>query len=764
MARGLVAQRPILKDIPPMNPNLPPIARALPGRRLAGAWLLAFLPALALAQAEPSDPHPRLFHEPHVIKAWKDLAGRSGTTVSGAVRRCEEIGGAPSRFRRDIYMGFDWAQHLQACLVAWKATDDVRHAKLAQTYFTALIDDLKEVGDGQGGDRAVQRDSGYAIRAHGPYTAIAYDWLSGAGLLDEATKERARQRFKAWTDWYLAKGYRARHPGNNYHAGYFLTAALVAIAQGGEAGPEGARFWRQVVDQAFGREMLPAARDGLLVGGDWGEGWQYAPLSVASYSLAARAVAKYGVDVKPLDAWLDDVALRHLHAQAPAGGETFVGGDTQATGPYIPPRLETLAAVIAGRASPASKAWMQAEIDRLKLTTTASGFVLFPALAEAERVAPVPYNQEARPTEFLARGTSVLYARSAWTPAATWFVAQCSKTIDVDHMPAAAGNFVLSRGADHAIVDPSPYGSLSSLTSNAPAIDTANLPPNYLPSQGYWSRATGFAWGVRLAGGELLARCDYSDQFRFREVASDVVPAQRDFVWLPHAAAAGDESAVLLVLDRARARAPGSQMHVRVRTLASLASSGPAAYEGTVGGTKLGVRLLDAPGATPELRAVPAGTCFDKARNYTRGNCDAARFAVNELRLRQPAAQARVAQLVTVGPKAAHDVKAELPAGLKGGLAWAVEAGERRWLVAVAPMSGTLRYGATGGPGLHVVLPNENGIAGRAVARREGAGCEVTVGPGPGSPKAGGPLLFELDGACAVRPVEARDIAGMPKR
>ena len=47
-----------------------------------------------------------------------------------------------------------------------------------------------------------------------------------------------------------------------------------------------------------------------------------------------------------------------------------------------------------------------------------------------------------------------------------------------------------------------------------------------------------------------------------------------------------------------------------------------------MGSTKLTVRVLDAPGATADMRAQPAGTCFDKARNYTRGNCDAARFAV----------------------------------------------------------------------------------------------------------------------------------------
>jgi len=235
----------------------------------------------AAAQSEPSGPHPRLFLDEQTQANLRDLARKSGTAVSAAVRRCREIESSPGSFARDGYMGLDWAQYLQTCLVAWKATGSEGAARTAIRYFRALLNDLQVVGDGKGGDSAASRDSGYAMRAHGPYTALAYDWLHDAPGVDAALLALARSRFKAWTGWYVANGYRARSPGTNYNAGYFFAATLIAVAQGGEAGDDGAKLWRHVVDSLFEKDLLPAMTDGALRGGDGGEVWQYTPPRVA---------------------------------------------------------------------------------------------------------------------------------------------------------------------------------------------------------------------------------------------------------------------------------------------------------------------------------------------------------------------------------------------------------------------------------------------------------------------------------------------------
>ena len=55
------------------------------------------------------------------------------------------------------------------------------------------------------------------------------------------------------------------------------------------------------------------------------------------------------------------------------------------------------------------------------------------------------------------------------------------------------------------IVDPSPYGSQSTLTSNAPTVASAQLPEDYIPSQGSWSEKTGYDFVTQRASG-VVAR------------------------------------------------------------------------------------------------------------------------------------------------------------------------------------------------------------------------------------------------------------------
>ncbi len=356
------------------------------------------------------------------------------------------------------------------------------------------------------------------------------------------------------------------------------------------------------------------------------------------------------------------------------------------------------------------------------------------------------------------RGTSVLFARSSWNPSAVWFVTQCSRTIDVDHMPAAAGNFVLSRGSDHLVVDPSPYGSLSSLTGNAPTIQSGHLPANYVPSQAYWSVRTGYSWATRLEGGELLARCDYADQYKFQERPSDIPLAQRDFVLMPWSAGADSESALLLVVDRARAKAASQNLHLRFRSPTLLKEQAPGRFAGTLGQSDLVIRPLRQSGGTPEVRDEARGSCFDQKKNYTRGNCDAARFDVSEMRQRIPGPSPVAVHLVEVGPKGASAAE---PARLaaRGASAWGFERGGRRWAVALADSAAPATYEAGDDEARHLVLPGEGG-AGQPVrvsARAIASGCEVALG-GKAGLELRMPAAFAMDKGCVVRALNGRSL------
>ncbi len=702
-------------------------------------------PVLAQELPEPRDAHPRLFAEPGVAESLAELGRERGTFVNRTIERCRVIGAEPQRFQTDGYMGLDWAQYLQACLIAYRATGNERFGATALVYFKALIDDLKNVGDGAGGDAAARRDSGFAMRALGPNSALAYDWLHDFPGVDEPLRARARQRFKAWTDWYLDNGYRARSAGTNYQAGYFFAATLIAVAQGGEAGADGAQLWNHVVDNLFRRDVLPAMRgDGVLVGGDWGEGWQYGPLSVAEYSLAARTMQRYGLDISDVESWLESLVMRHVYALAPGNrAQTFAVGDTESEVPYIAVRAESLAAVVAGPASAEVRGWAEAEMRRLRLYDETDGFPLFRSLAEAARVTPVDVPRGQWPQMYLAKGIGALYTRFSWSDSGVWFTALCSPVRDVDHMHPNAGNFVLSRGADDLIVDPSPYGTLSTLTSNAPTVESTVLPAEYVPSQAYWGAGTGFSW-IRQLGrsGVVAARCNYAPQYRVQDTPSDVPFAQRDFIAVP--ANAGQDVA-LVVVDRATTPNATRGLHLRFRALADLAESADG-YVGDIGATHMRIRTAATTQGAPELRRLPGSTCF--VDGYTRGNCDAARFPINEYRTRLDGPNPEAVHVIT----AAADDEPTVSVVSSGALRQiSIVFPDRELVVVVGDAAGQ----ALTLPARAVTLVLLDEPNGRAVAASVVAdGCRLSVSSAAAGTAAAGPFAAELAPDCSLTPAD----------
>jgi hypothetical protein len=691
----------------------------------------------AAAAAAPTPPHPRLILDDAVRAAWKKQAGQSGSPVARAVQACEQIAANPKEFTRDLYMGLDWAGYLQNCLVAWAATGKDAAANTAMTYFVAMVDDLQVVGDGKGGNNAARRDSGFAIRAMGPYTALAYDWLYSHPRMTPALRARARERFDAWTTWYLASGYRARSPATNYQAGYLAAATFIAIAQNGEAGERGDKLWHHVRDDLWGGDMARAFEPGgALDGGDWGEGWQYGPLSVAEYALAGRAMAQQGAAPARLRPWLDSVLKRHVHALSPGGG-VFVAGDTQAEVPNLAPAYLTLAAVALGDATPSSRAWAAHEIQRLNLADDPFGrkFALYGALASVVTPAPVP--RGSWPTSYLAAGIGNFYTRTSWNPDAVWTVIQCTRTIDVDHFHPNAGNVVFSRGADDLLIDPSPYGTLSSLTSNAPTVESAHLPDNYKPSQAFWSEKTGFKW-ARQAGGVTLARCDYADQYKFQDRPSDVPAAMRDIVVFPWD---GGKSTTMVVVDRARSGDAKRGLYLRFRTQAKLNKDGSGA-RGTRGSSSLTIREVWASGGKGQVRSLPRGDCFKGA---TRGGCDIPRFPIDEWSLVNAGPTMDVAHVLDAASASAKDPPPTVSTqgaikvltAARGGASFTVAVGEGDRFTYRAPA------------GTHVALdaPADATVS----ATKDGNNCAVTIAAGgSGTKLSGQPAIFALTPACAA--------------
>lgn len=718
---------------------------------LLGASLAVSAPLASAAPPEPTGPHPRMFLDTKTKSAIKAAASKEGSHISRAIRECRRATASMKEEARNAYMGFNWASNTTNCALAWHATGDASHAKTAIHFFTALLDDWDTVGDGKGGDTAVRHDSGYAIRAVGVHAGVGYDLLHDAPGMTPALLAKARGRFAAWIDWYEKDGYRAKSPGTNYQAGYLFAVTAIAIAQAGEAGPAGAKLWRHVVDDVWGTQMKRAAQPGgLLEGGDWGEGWQYGPLSVASYGLASRAMTEQGVALPEFQRWSDEIVLRHIHALVPGDRGLFVAGDTQNETPNITPNAWTLMGVIGGLASDKAAGWARAELDRLKLKTEDKSFLLYDVLAEARGVAPVPFPRETAPTLYLAKGTGALYARTSWSPNAVWMAVQCTRTIDVDHLPANAGNFVLARGTDDVVVDPSPYGTLSSLTSNAPTVESAHLPPDYKPSQAFWSEKTRYVWARQTESAVVAARCDYADQYKFQDRPSDVPFAMRDLVLIPSA----DANATLVVVDRARSGADARGLHLRFRTPFTLATGKDGAASGTNGRTAFTITpaYTTTTATAPTLKQTGPGNCFGASTK--RGDCNAARFAVNDYGVVLKGAQALGLHVLDVGP-VREQVSPPKAWSAPDHRAVSFERGKLRGVVVVGePATATadkLIYRAE--PGRHVVLDGPASPTGRvaAAAERDGSSCKVTLRPTREGGMDARPLAMTVSDTCEVK-------------
>lgn len=699
--------------------------------------------------------HPRIWLDAPTLTGLKALEKTAKSPLGRAITRCSAARQNPAEYATGGWQGFEFVLTLSACLAAYESAGSADDLATAITYFRVLLDDYQTVGDGQGGDSVVTHDTGYAMRTFAPYSALAYDWLHDAPGVTEELRAHARARFAAWSDYYTQQGYLRDVPGANYQAGYAFAATLIAVAEAGEAGAAGDAHLAQVRDVIWGKDLLPAmAPGGVLDGGDWPEGWQYGSLSVLEHALAARALAGIGISVAAATPWASALPLRFAHGLTPGTREAFVGGDSDSPTPYRQPDNGPLLAAIAGPASAEAKALARKLNGELGLSHENA---LFDALAAASAGAESALPQGAA-TSYWARGTGNFYVRSAWSAQASFGVLQCARHLVDDHQYVNAGNWVLTRGADDLVVDPSPYGSLSTLTGNAPAVDSATLPEGYSPSQGFWGKRTGLSWARQSQSGVAAARCDYADQFGRDDVPSDVQLALRDFVLLP----AGDASAVVL-FDRVQTGAATHALHLRVRSPASLMLSGDAA-SGTRGASRLTIQRLWASSGTPSVRAMPqAAEC--PSSDHT---CDVSKLSEgSEYRIDVggPSASALHVIGATV---AGAEPKSTLLTGT-GYRGVSVELAGRRFAVIGSDESPTapspqLSY-KTAPQSVQVVVDapaSADGLSDVSASLQAGE-CLVEVVPhASGSGLQGKPLIFQLGADCAVTDDGAQPATTLP--
>ncbi len=679
----------------------------------------------------PSGPHPRLWLDSETLAGLSAQAGVKGSPVD------------PSDYSDGGWQGFEFLTTLSGCLASWEASGNSDDLQTAIKYWNVLLDDYQQVGDGAGGDDVVTHDTGYAMRSFAPFSALAYDWLHDAPGVSETLLAHARERFDAWVTYYAQQGYLRDLPGANYEAGYAFATTLIAIAEGGEAGSAGDTHWSIAKETIWGKDLAPAlAPGGVLEGGDWPEGWQYGPLSVLELGLAARAMGDNGFPIANASTWADSLVLRFANGLTPSTQQPFAGGDTQADTPETGPDNGPLLAALAGPASPQGQGFARRLNSDLGLQNDNP---LFDALGAARSgsATALPTNL---PGSYLGKGAGNWYVRGTWSKDTVWSVFQCTHRLVDDHEHNDAGNFVLTRGADDVVVDPSPYGTLSTLTSNAPAVDSNALPDGYSPSQGNWGKTTALTWARQSSSGIAAARCSYADQFRPEDYPSDVEVALRDYVLVPD----GDAGEIVLV-DRVVTGDPARGLHLRVRTPGELSLSGTRA-NATVGGSALAVEDVWSSSGAPNVRDMPqADECPSSDHQ-----CDVSRLpAGSEYRLDVAGPSAMAIHVVSARDAAGSAHQLLTGDGFRG-----VVVPRANGAVVVVTndardgtLASKLAYEAPANA-VHVIVDAPVDSSGKSdvSATADGTNCRVSVSAHQGSSGGydGQPLIVHLDASCAV--------------
>lgn len=744
----------------------------------------------------PSGPHPRLFMSPANVAAFGQNATKQGTAAAALVAACQDTLDDPGYYAtRGGADGDNWPGSAVRCAFAYAATGDDKYLGQALLYWQASLDDDQQIGDGLGckagvspdwqswdGNppappiiRTITHDTGYPMRWYGPNIALTYDWLHDAPGVTPALLDQTRTCLTAWIDYYTARGYHNDEAGANYNAGYVIGKTLGAVAIGNDGGADG-HLWTETTDNLFPELLVGQGLAGMsggvgdpagvLVGGDWAEGWQYGPLSVLEYAVSARALVENGVPQPEMAAWTESLAVRAIHGALPDLSGQWVGGDYDDPAVFTAPNVNQLDAVLAG---PSGDLAASFAAHMKEQQGAGPGAYFYNALAEIRAVTPADYRAQdpAPPRWYLARGTRALYARSSWKPDALWSVFTSAPAVVSDHQHLSASNFVLNRGADPLVVDPSNYGEVDSLATNAVTADSTNAQDDYFGTQTPWSEAE-LVWARGTDDAVYAARSDFAKAFIFVETPSDIPYAHREWVFLPE----GE----IVTIDRVHTVDAAHAMYVGFHTNTGgggLTLSGGVAT-GTVGGSKVAIHQVLLSGGIPEVVQPEVGDC-SLSCNYPCGMCDAARFPVDKLQVKVPgpwAVAVHAIDALAAGEDPASvaslddDTIDPAPKQNAGVLGAAVFRGTKQtYVVASSAVDGvspaTMTYGVPGdSASRHVVFDAPEDASGKSLVTTEAkeGRCLVTITAGAGF--AGRPLMFGVAAAAdGCKATESTDVA-----
>lgn len=484
---------------------------------------------------------PRLT-DPADVANQREAIARGGPEARAARQACEgRLRSRTGKYAAPGYARFDWgasAQHLARCGLIFRQADpeaSTRYWNEALVYMKALAWDLETVGDGKGGLRALQQDSGFPIRSHGVSLPLAYDMAYEAPGFSQDLKRRLADEMVKWVDWYEGKldgkgGLDVKGTAwRNYFSGYFLARGLIGLAIFGDH-PRGA----ELVDttRQLWREKVKPDLDDRLGGGYPPEGWGYGSGVVQRYLEYARSArAATGEDVMREVRFFRDAIRAIVHGTKPDRRGCYDGGDW------------------AGDQVGVSPTWLLANLkDTYRDQPEGQLAQAYLALSQkptAEALAAM----SSQPLSYLARGTNLAMMRSSWGPDAVWAAFQSGGPHFADHQNRDQGHFtVWYRGKDLLIdagmwresrpgLNINNFANETSWHNSILIDDKKEGRLTYPPGQGYWGKrlTRAFEDGGRyvLVSADITgAYAPPDDRVQYHGAKSAVEKVTRDLIFI----------------------------------------------------------------------------------------------------------------------------------------------------------------------------------------------------------------------------------------
>lgn len=454
------------------------------------------------------------------------------------------------------------------------------------------------------GPNSIEPDGpGYQMRTINPALAIVLRTLRDSGLLTDEMKNRFANVLREQIRW--CSDFCFERSGKDGSISNYFTDGIVL----------GTLFTAYAVDdddlKALANQHIMEVFEGLariVPDGDAPEG-QYA-VGMTHAVLRTLAISNdiVGTDLTVYLDWTNNVVLSAIYGSDPQNSTGYDQGDwSEMPASPLDGEVEFFLDFLPDHSTAPYGRWFLQEMGRTPPPGTVSNY------------------RETLPLSFLGKATGPVFARSDWSPNATWMAFKVNFNGAVAHQHLDDGHFSLKHGKDNLIVNGGGYNFMDPIPwHNTFGFDDTGI-SGYNRLCVYPQGGCQGGWGgneqiIKRAdmGSYVYSKGDWTDASRNNSgvfTDNSVLAAQRSVIFLR-------QSGLIAVFDRFKTK------HAQIRVTenwnfggTTLLTNGNSLWSTTVGASRLDMQAVIAPATAPVVTSLEgAGITSINFQEVTSGS------------------------------------------------------------------------------------------------------------------------------------------------